>query len=144
MAFMNVEKKRTINEELKKVKKNFDGHLKYSLRIEHHMKLHMTITECSIDLLKEAVEQCREKHGGTNSDHFDYALQRGHLQLNPYHIRSMFAEDSEARKLLGSLVNALNCINHNNSDISVDYFDVGYYVHVSLGRWNKPFTVVEK
>lgn len=32
--------------------------------------------------------------------------------------------------------------NWNNSDIQRDYFDVNYYLHVAVGKWDKPYTVV--
>ena len=34
--------------------------------------------------------------------------------------------------------------NHDNSDAQIDYFDVGYYTHWSVGRWNKPFVKTAK
>jgi hypothetical protein len=32
--------------------------------------------------------------------------------------------------------------NHDNSDIMTDYFDVGWYLNINVGGWNKPYTVV--
>jgi hypothetical protein len=29
--------------------------------------------------------------------------------------------------------------NHDNSDIQSDYFDVGWYVEVNIGKWNKAY-----
>jgi hypothetical protein len=34
---------------------------------------------------------------------------------------------------------AMNDGNHDRSDIQTDYFDVGWYVDVNIGRWNKPY-----
>jgi len=31
--------------------------------------------------------------------------------------------------------------NHDNSDIMTDYFDVGWYISVRLGKWDKPYVV---
>jgi hypothetical protein len=31
--------------------------------------------------------------------------------------------------------------NHDNSDIMTDYFDVGWYVNIYVGKWNKPYNV---
>jgi hypothetical protein len=33
----------------------------------------------------------------------------------------------------------MNMGNHDNSDIMTDYFDVGWYVDVNIGLWNKPY-----
>lgn len=35
----------------------------------------------------------------------------------------------------------LNKGNHDNSDLSTDYFDVGWYVSVSVGEYERPFVV---
>jgi hypothetical protein len=31
--------------------------------------------------------------------------------------------------------------NHDRSDIQSDYFDVGWYVDVNIGSWNRPYEV---
>lgn len=31
--------------------------------------------------------------------------------------------------------------NHDNSDAMTDYFDVGWYFHLSVGKWDKPCVV---
>ena len=33
---------------------------------------------------------------------------------------------------------------YNNNDIQSDYFDVAYYVSISVGKWNKEYEIVEK
>lgn len=36
---------------------------------------------------------------------------------------------------------ALNTDNYDNSDVQTGYFDVGHYVELRIGRWDKPFQV---
>ena len=38
----------------------------------------------------------------------------------------------------------VNQYNYDNSDSQTDYFDVNFYTHLNLGKWNKPFIEVEK
>jgi hypothetical protein len=45
--------------------------------------------------------------------------------------------------LLEKIVKTLNIGNHNNSDIQSDYFDVGWYVSIKVGEWDKPYQVVK-
>lgn len=33
--------------------------------------------------------------------------------------------------------------NHDNNDIQSDYFDVGWYLYLRTGKWNKPFVCKE-
>jgi len=38
-----------------------------------------------------------------------------------------------------AIIKALNLDNYDRSDSMTDYFDVGHYVNINIGRWNKPF-----
>ena len=42
---------------------------------------------------------------------------------------------------LSEVIPAMNEGNHDNSDIMTDYFDVGWYISVNIGRWDKPYIV---
>ena len=59
--------------------------------------------------------------------------------VNEYHIASHFT--GVAKEFLLKLKDAMMIGNHNNSRIEIDYFDVGWYIHINLGRWNKPYEV---
>jgi len=59
--------------------------------------------------------------------------------VNEYHIASHFT--GVAKEFLLKLKDAMNVGNHNNSDIMTDYFDVGWYIHINIGKWNKPYEV---
>jgi surfactin synthase thioesterase subunit len=50
--------------------------------------------------------------------------------------------EKEADQFMKELRAALNTGNHNNSRIEVDYFDVGWYVTINVGKWNKPYKLV--
>ena len=40
---------------------------------------------------------------------------------------------------LDDILPVLNRGNHDNSDLMTDYFDVGWYVNIKIGKWNKPY-----
>ena len=42
---------------------------------------------------------------------------------------------------LKEIFDVINEGNHDNSDSMTDYFDVGFYVHFSIGKWNKPYQI---
>ena len=71
-------------------------------------------------------------------------------QLNPHHIKC----DDQGRwtsngahlkaqyaKMLIEVIRLANEENYDNSDSMTDYFDVGYWFHLNIGKWNKPFEV---
>ena len=50
--------------------------------------------------------------------------------INPYWIEESY--DGKAKEFLLELTKAMNMKNWDNSDIMVDFFDVGYYIGISL------------
>lgn len=124
MAYINQETKKRINEELKKVKKNFNGHLKYSLAIRNHSTLVLTIRECSIDLF-------------ANWCSVTGSVPSLNIQVNQYYLDRQF--DGEALELMESLNKALHKEHWDESDSMTDYFHCAYYVNINIGAWNKPF-----
>lgn len=49
-----------------------------------------------------------------------------------------------AQEVINNIVEAINSENYDNSDSMSDYFDVGYYVHLNFGKWNKPCQIIAK
>src|SRR5690606_40972107 len=48
-------------------------------------------------------------------------------------------EDECVADVMERIVAALNTGNWDRSDIQTDYFDVGHYVDLRIGTWDKPF-----
>jgi hypothetical protein len=65
-----------------------------------------------------------------------------HRQINERHIGTQFPP-GEVLEVAKKIVAALNTDNFDKSDIQSDYFHVGHYVNFNVGRWNKPFEVIE-
>ena len=61
------------------------------------------------------------------------------VDVNPYWFKEHFS--GVAKSFLLELFQAMNKGNHDNSDIMTDYFDVGWYVDVNIGKWDKPYIV---
>lgn len=122
MAYMNKERKAQIKAELAKV---LPKGWKISMRVDHHTSLDVAIMSAPVDLMQFAQ---------------DHEKSRIHYQVNHYHLGTRF--HGEVLEIMEKIRAALNCINHDRSDIQSDYFDVGYYLHVSVGKWNKPFVCV--
>ena len=67
----------------------------------------------------------------------------GGICVNQYHFKDHFLNDSESYKFLREIVDIAEEGNHDNSDIMTDYFDVGWYYHINIGTWDKPYFVKE-
>ena len=64
----------------------------------------------------------------------------GTHDVNTYHIENHYT--GVAKEFLLKLKDAMMVGNHNRSDIMTDYFDVGWYIKINVGKWNKPYEVV--
>jgi len=121
MAYMSQEKKKEIAALLKAAKINKS--LKYSLAVRNHSTIVMNIYSGNIDFLESF-----NRISGRNDNYID---------VNPYHYKRMF--DGEALEILQKIFACLNDGNYDNSEPMVDYFDVGWYVDVKVGNWDRPY-----
>lgn len=136
MAYMNQETKAKLAPKIKAVLKKYK--LKGSLSVRNHLTLCLTVKSGAIDFLGElqpAPEHARLPRWTTRTRDFGY----GHLNVNPYHYQNHFT--GTALKFLSEVIPAMNVGNHDNSDPMTDYFDVGWYVDVNIGKWNKPYVM---
>ena len=67
---------------------------------------------------------------------------KSYEQVNTYWISSHYADNEIACKFLIELKEAMNIGNYDNSNPQIDYFDVGYYIDINIGKWNKPYQVI--
>jgi len=69
-------------------------------------------------------------------------------QLNQYTLREKWKPGSwcngvflteKGHNVLQKILEIANKYNYDNSDSRMDYFDVNYYLHLNLGKWDNPF-----
>jgi len=121
MAYISAEKTRQIREELKLRFPKKQG-WKFSVKKDHG--------SLRIAILEAPVRFC-EKDNGT---------------LNHYYPEQY--ENSGLLKKITGIANgdflAADESNYDNSDSMTDYFDVGWYISIKQGDWDKPFVVKNK
>lgn len=128
MAYMSQEKKKVIAAAMKVALK--DSGLKYSLSVPTGYGIVMTIKAGPVDFYENYTKVSGK---GPHSN--------GFIDVNPYWYNSHF--DGDTLKLLQTIFAVLNDGNHNRSDSQSDYFDVGWYVEVSIGKWDKPYILTK-
>ena len=114
MAYISQNKKKELAPAIKTVLKKFG--MKGSLAVRHHSALVANIKSGAID--------------------FDLG-ERDYRQVNEYHIENNYKD--KALEFLLALKAAMMLGNHNNSDLTTDYFDVGWYIEINIGQWDKPY-----
>lgn len=65
---------------------------------------------------------------------------KDYVSVNTYHISTDFSGVEES--FLTELKDALNTGNHDKSDISTDYFDVGWYAYIEIGSYKNPYKYI--
>ena len=132
MAYVSQERKAAIAPVVKKILGRYG--LKGSLRVRNHSTLCLTIRSGSIDFVANYLGTvCCNEHT------VKWVGEKNNIDVNVYHYRDQF--DGRARDALAELITAMNEGNWNRSEIQYDYHDVGWYVDVEIGRWNRPYTV---
>lgn len=121
MAYVSQELKKSIAPKVKEILKKYN--LKGSLGVHHNSTLVLTLTEGKIDFARAY---------GVDS-HKD-------INVNIYYVHEHFT--GKAKAALVALREALNKGNHNHSDIQSDYFNVGWYVDINIGKWDKEYQLV--
>ena len=66
---------------------------------------------------------------------FDFERKDG-FSVNHYWIET---HHPYAVDFLTELKAAMSVGNYNNSDVQTDYFDVGFYIDIRVGRYEKPY-----
>ena len=133
MAYMSQEKKAKIAPVVKAILQKYN--VKGSLAVRNHSTLVLNIKQGPIDFIGNYQElQC-----GRASAFVHKQQEIKSLDVNPYWYHEHFS--GVAKAFLTEIFAAMNSGNHDNSDIQVDYFDVGWYVDVNIGQWNKPYAL---
>ena len=113
MAYMDQELKKRLALKIKPILKKYD--IKGTLSVRHYYELVLTLKSGSIDFQADSI--------------------------NTYQYQNHFADNTKALEFLNELIPAMNDENYDNSDIMTDYFDVGYYISVNVGRYDKPYVI---
>ena len=117
MAYISTEEVKVIREELKK---NFPSRLGWKLSIVRRDYLSL-----SISIIKAPFELRNDQ-------------KNAYEEVNQYWIESR--ENKQSIPPLKKIFEIANKNNYDRSDVQSDYFDVGYYLNISIGHFGKPFT----
>lgn len=135
MAYVSQELKSKLSPAIKAVCKKYG--VKASIAVRNHMTLCLNVKSGSIDFIGNSNRVC-------GNDFYQVARgfkpnTSGYDQVNPYHFQNHY--DGDAQAFLTEVLAIMNDGNWDKSDIQTDYFNVGWYVDVNIGKWDKPYIV---
>lgn len=120
MAYMSQELKKELAPEIKAVLKKYN--MKGSIAVRHHSSLVVNVKSGVLDFIGDY-------------DFGDYP--KDNIDVNQYWLEEHYKGDQLS--FLEELKEAMNVGNHDDSDIMTDYFDVGWYIDINIGQWDKPY-----
>lgn len=136
MAFVSQELKSKLAPKIKAICKKYK--VKASLAVNNHSTLVLNVQSSPIDFIKNFNETIDSRGTVYHANSFSPAEKS--IQVNPYWYQDHFS--GKAKAFLSEVLPAMNEGNFDKSDIQSDYFHVGWYVSVNIGKWNKPYEVV--
>ena len=141
MAYVSQELKAKLAPTIKAICKKYK--VKASIAVNNHSTLVVNIKSGPIDFVENFIENNKDGVSSRklSQDQIDYIRKNQSLDVNTYWYQENYS--GKAKAFLSELIPAMNNGNHDNSDIQTDYFDVGWYVDVNIGKWNKPYALVK-
>lgn len=137
MAYVSQERKQSIEPIVKRICAKYG--VKARMAVRGHSTLVLNISSGKIDFFESfnrlGMLDFRPEHYGKFEPVSTY------ISVNPYHYQRHF--DGVALSFLQEVICEMNEGNHDRSDIMTDYFDVGWYIDVNIGKWNKPYQLVK-
>lgn len=117
MAYIDQARKKKIAPVIKDICTRY--RVKGRLSINDHSTLVLNVSSGKIDFIGN-----REQMGALPGDNY--------INVNPYWYKKDFSGIAE--KFITEVMAAMN-----DGNIQADCFDVGWYVKVNIGRWDKPY-----
>lgn len=129
MAYMSQEKKKELAPKIKAVLAKYG--MKGTLGVRHHSTLVLNIKSGRLDILKEYNTYWAER-AALRGDKF---VPVDHCDVG--YGRDMFTGENE--QFVAEIREAMNVGNWDKSDIQTDYFNVGWYTDINIGKWDEPY-----
>ncbi len=146
MAYITQEEKKVVRENLKPILEKYN--LKGTLSIGNHSTLILTINSGEIDFIKNYCEVIEKESWKERSQEeferkINYIKEKKNISVNRYYIDDYWTD--KAKECIREIDKAMMSADwYDNSDAMTDYFDTAYYIDINIGRWNKPYQLLEK
>lgn len=137
MAYVSKDNKADKAPKLRALAKEYG--LKATVAVRHHSTLVLNISEGWIDFVGNYANTLDSNgvYNETRDEDYEYRMNLKYLSINTYWYHEQFT--GKALEFLTKAMAIMQTGNHDRSDIMSDYFDVGWYVDVNIGRWDKPY-----
>ncbi len=136
MAYFDQARKAVMAPKIKAIAKKYG--VTCRLGVQHHSGVVLNISAGKIDFFKSFNDTNREQPRYLAEGWTD---KKDSLQVNTSWYHEAFS--GKALDFLKEVIDVMHTGNHDNSDAQSDYFDVGWYVYVNIGKWDKPYQLIK-
>lgn len=98
-----------------------------------------SLSERAIDRYLDGGRRTTEEIKSLCAEKYAQLSQYGFKEYDPDVWNNGHFLTEKAYDVLKEVVDIVNYYNYDNSDIQTDYFDVNFYFHLGIGRWDRPF-----
>jgi hypothetical protein len=130
MAYIDQHKKASMAPRIREILSRYG--VKGSIALRNHSTLVLNVKSGDVDF---AAQRNPNPDGSALKD-----ITCG-SQINPYWYQTQFTDTALA--FLQELIPAMNDGNHDRSDVQSDYFDIGWYISINLGSWDKAYVLTK-
>lgn len=104
--------------------------------------LTVTIRNGKIDFLGNYAETVANDwlNGKQQRDNALFYKKRGYMTVNHYYLDMQFS--GIALDFMMELLQIMKIGHYDHSDSMADHFNVAWYIGISVGNWNKPYTLI--
>ena len=128
MAYINQERKQELAPGIKRILAEYG--VKGTLSVRNNAKLVLKIKSGPIDFIGDYNTTACPRDPVTD----------GYLTVNKYWVHEHFS--GRALEFLTRVLEAMNVGNHDNSDASIDFFDIGWHISIHIGTYDRPYQLV--
>jgi hypothetical protein len=141
MAYVSQELKAKLAPAIKAICKKYN--IKASLAVRNHSTLVLNVKQGDIDFIENiiATDKVKPRPRYVDDRQIEFLRKNQSLDVNVYWYKEHFS--GRALEFLDEVIPAMNDGNWDKSDIQSDYFNIGWYVSVNVGKWNKPYALVK-
>lgn len=65
--------------------------------------------------------------------------EKNYMQINDFYIKEDNFLTAKCKVIFMKVFKFVNSFNYDDSDSQIDYFDTNFYVHLNVGKYDKPY-----
>lgn len=106
--------------------------------------------ELTEEIKQKIKENCQRSWGAGWESQLEQSVEnykkttteKRYEQINQYYVSENFYLTEQAKKVIKKALSIINSYNFDDSDGQIDYFHTNFYLNMSIGKWDKPFQLI--